>query len=134
MNWTDGTMSGSGRTLISPGSTLNVASLSVVILSGRTLENGGTVLWTSGIIGLSGAVITNRAGALFETRSAGSVNDQGGTSSRFDNAGTFRKSLDTGTTTIAANVAFNNYGAVEIRNGILAANGGYTSTAGALLD
>ena len=41
MNWTGGTMSGSGRTIISPGATLNVASLNGVSLTSRTLENGG---------------------------------------------------------------------------------------------
>ena len=132
MNWTGGTMSGSGRTIIPAGVTLNVANASAVTL-GRTLENGGTVLWTDGTISLISAVITNRAGALFETRGAGSLNFQGGNTSRFDNAGTFRKSVSTGTTTVSGNVTFNNYGTVEIRSGILAANGGYTSTANALL-
>ena len=64
----------------------------------RTLENGGTVLWTGGSINLTTAVLTNRAGALFETQGAGSLNFNGGFS-RFDNAGTFRKSVNTGTTT-----------------------------------
>src|SRR5205814_1571441 len=53
---------------------------------------------------------------------------------RFDNAGTFRKSGTTGTTSIETSVAFNNYGLVDIRSGILAANGGYNSTSNALLN
>ena len=133
MNWTGGTMSGSGRTIISAGVTLNVGNAFAVTL-GRTLENGGTVLWTDGTIQLISAVITNRAGASFEARGAGSLNFQGGNTSRFDNAGTFRKSVSTGTTIVSGNVSFNNYGTVEIRNGILAANGGYTSSSNALLN
>ena len=99
MNWTGGTMRGSGRTIIPAGATLNVANASAITLDTRTLENGGTGLWTGATINLISAVITNRAGALFETRGVGALNYQGGTSSRFDNAGTFRKSVSTGTTT-----------------------------------
>jgi hypothetical protein len=97
------------------------------------LENGGTILWTGGIINLtSSPVLTNREGALFETQGAGSLSAVSGIT-RFDNAGTFRKSVNTGTTTVGPFVGFNNYGTVELRSGILAANGGYTSTANALL-
>jgi hypothetical protein len=133
MNWTGGTMSGSGRTIIPAGVLLNVANAGAVSLTSRTLENGGTVLWTGGIINLtSSPVLTNRAGALFETQGAGSLNAVSGIT-RFDNAGTFRKSVNTGTTTFGPFISFNNYGTVELRSGILAANGGYTSTANALL-
>jgi hypothetical protein len=76
-------MSGSGRTIIPPGVTLNAALSS------------------------SGA-------------------------NRFDNAGTFRKSANTGTTLITAN--FTNYGTVDIRSGIIAANGGYVSSSNAFLN
>src|SRR5262249_41049905 len=69
MNWTAGTMTGSGRTVISPAATLNLpGSISLV---GRTLENGGTVVRTgNGSLGMdAGSVITNRAGALFDVQS-----------------------------------------------------------------
>ena len=132
MNWTGGSMSGSGRTIIPAGVTLNLANGSAVSLTTRTLENGGTVLWTGANINLSSAVITNRAGALVENRGVGGLAFNGGSGSRFDNAGNFRKTINTGTTIIAG-VAFNNYNAVEIQTGILAANGGYTSTTNALL-
>jgi len=79
-------------------------------------------------------VITNRAGALFETRGSGAFAYNGGAGSRFDNAGTFRKSVNTGTTIFSGNVVFNNDGALEIQKGIVAANGGYLSTANALLN
>ncbi len=84
------------------------------------LENGGTVLWTgAGGFYLSNAVITNRAGALFQAANAASLAFNGGVS-RFDNAGTFRKTAG-GTTTVNSGVAFNNYNTVDIRTGILAA-------------
>src|SRR5262249_33804974 len=80
---------------------------------------------------VSGAVITNRPGGLFHAQTTASMGGSGG--SRFDNAGTFRKSANTGTTTLSG-MSLNNYGAVDIRSGILAANGGYTSVSGALLN
>jgi hypothetical protein len=51
---------------------------------------------------------------------------------RFDNAGTFRKSVNAGTATWP--VPVNNYGVVEVETGILAVNGGYTSSTNALLN
>jgi hypothetical protein len=44
--WTSGTMSGSGRTTVEAGGTLHLANPSVLVLNGRTMENGGTALWT----------------------------------------------------------------------------------------
>ena len=122
--WERGTMSGGGRTVIAPGATLNVASGILVSLNFRTLENGGALIWTAGNIAVNGAVITNRAGALFEARSAIGLNNGANPGSRFDNAGTFRKSISTGTTTVFSGMAFNNYGAVEIQTGTLALSGG----------
>jgi hypothetical protein len=133
MNWTGGTMSGSGRTIIPVGATLNAAVPGGVSLNGRTLENGGTVLWTgAGFLTMNnGAVITNRAGALFEMQNAISTIVQSGVG-RFDNAGTFRKSVNPGT--IIFNVSFNNSGTVDIRSGILSANVGYASSPNARLN
>lgn len=129
MNWTGGTMSGSGRTIIPAGATLNAAIPSSVSLSGRTLENGGTVLWTgAGFIGVvGGGVVTNRVGALFHFQNASFL---GGAiaNGRFDNAGTFRKSANAGTSTISSGMSFNNTGSVEIQAGTLALSGGGTHT------
>jgi len=135
MNWTHGTMSGGGRTIIAAGATLNAAISGVAFLNGRTLENGGTVLWTgAGSIMMNPpTVITNRAGALFEMQNAVTLVANNGLC-RFDNAGTFRKSANPGTLTFPGSVTFNNSGTVDIRSGILAANGGYVSSANALLN
>jgi hypothetical protein len=132
MNWTSGTMSGSGRTRIAPGATLNLNNAGVVMLQ-RTLENGGTTLWTGANITMDSAVITNRAGALFHARNAATLMQRSGLN-RFDNAGTFRKSGNTGPTTLTSGVSLNNYNTVEIRSGILAANGGYVSITNSLLN
>src|SRR5207302_3903518 len=93
MNWTGGGMNGSGRTVIEAGGTLDIPGSSAVFLNTRTLENGGTVLWTSAAnINMTDGVITNRSGALFHAQNAAALNWFGGTP-RFDNAGTFRKSI-----------------------------------------
>jgi hypothetical protein len=133
MNWTGGTMSGTGRTLIASGATMNIASPTFTItLTSRTLENGGTIVWTGGGgCYLTSAVITNRPGALFDAQNATSLF---GASGRFDNAGTFRKEINSGTTTLDNNVAFNNYGTIDIRTGVVAANHGYASSSSALLN
>lgn len=128
LNWTGGTMSGSGRTIIAEGVTLNLATPSGVFLNTRTLENGGTVLGTGGgVIGVSfGGIITNRAGALFHVQNTSAITVGGGGGNRFDNAGTFRKSANAGTMTIASGLSFNNSGTVEIQTGTLNLGGGGT--------
>jgi hypothetical protein len=130
LNWPSGTMSGSGRTIIAPGATNYINNVSTVFLGSRTLENAGTILWTGAdnfSLQCGGAVITNRPGALFEVRNNASFGPFPG-NSRFDNAGTFRKTTGTGTTTFAANNSFvtafyfNNYGVTELQTGTLLCN------------
>jgi hypothetical protein len=122
LTWTAGVMSGAGRTVIAGGATLNVSNPGAITLSVRTLENGGTVNWNgSGVFSTdSGAVITNRVGALFVAQSDTVLQYAGGATTRFDNAGTFRKAVSTGTTTFV--MPFNNYGANEVRTGTLLCN------------
>jgi hypothetical protein len=124
MNWTAGLMSGSGRTLIVPGAALNLSSATGVSLT-RTLENSGTVLWT-GAGGIGMGIITNRAGGLFDVRNAASFSFLAA-GARLDNAGTFRKSANSGTTTFGSAVTFNNSGTVEIQTGTLLCNGSFTN-------
>ncbi|HYG24655.1 MAG TPA: hypothetical protein VEH04_17915 [Verrucomicrobiae bacterium] len=121
MNWTGGSMSGSGRTVIPSGVTLTLANANAVALN-RTLENGGTLSWTGANISMNNSVITNRPGALFETRGSGGLAFNGG-SPRVDNAGTFRKTVHTGTTALTS-VALNNYNTVELQTGTLSLSGG----------
>jgi hypothetical protein len=131
MNWTLGTMSGSGRTLIGPGADLNLVGASGVTLS-RTLENAGTILWTgAGNLTLNGGIITNRAGAVFEAQNAATLASFN-SPHEFDNAGIFRKAINAGT--LMVNVPLNNFGTVDIRAGVLVANNGYASTPNALLN
>jgi hypothetical protein len=69
MNWASGTMNGGGRTIIAAGGALNMDSSGGPILTSRTLENGGTALWTgAGNVNIDTSVITNRSGALFQVQ------------------------------------------------------------------
>src|SRR5208337_4807271 len=132
LNWTGGSMNGSGRTIIRPGATLNIAAFTGnggVFVFDRTLENAGTVVWGGGNLGLTG-VITNDAGASFQILNAAMFNFQGNTP-RFDNAGTFT-TAGSGVTAFNG-VALNNFNTVGIPGGTVNANGGYTSSPSALL-
>ncbi len=133
MNWTGGTMSGTGRTVIPPGAMLSLGGPDFLSLTSRILDNGGTAVWTgAGNLILTDAVITNRPGSLFDVQNAAFLN-LGGGAARFDNAGTFRKSVSPGTTGFSG-VSFNNYGVVDLERGILWALAGFTSTSNALLN
>lgn len=46
MTWTAGQMTGSGRTEIANGATLDITHDDTISLSERTLENSGTINWT----------------------------------------------------------------------------------------
>ena len=95
-------------------------------MTSRTLDNAGTTVWTGAAnINVNDAVITNRVGALFNVQNDSPLYVDGG-APRFDNAGTFRKSLSAGTTTLG--VSFNNYGTVDIQGGTLTLGGGGTHT------
>jgi uncharacterized repeat protein (TIGR02543 family) len=130
MKWSEGKMTGGGRTIVPSGVTL-VLSNKLALTLGRTLENRGTILWTGGAINMAAGVVTNCPGALFHAQ-----NDSPfilfGSSNRFDNAGTFRKTSSG--TTILAGIPFNNYGFVDLRSGLLVPDGGYNSSSSALLN
>jgi hypothetical protein len=132
MNWTGGSMIGSGRTVIPPGVTLNMGGPTFLQLTSRTLDNGGTAIWTgAGNIFLTDSVITNRLGGLFNAQNAALLSFSGG-APRFDNAGTFRKSANTGTTSISG-LPFTNYGVVDLKSGVLQSFSGYFSVSNATL-
>ncbi len=121
MNWTSGSMAGTGRTVIAHGATLNVSNAVDVTLSYRTLENAGTVVWngSGNLVGQQGAVLTNCVGALWEARNDRTLNwPSFGNTPRFDNEGTFRKIQSTGTTAFVC-FPFTNHssGTVAVHSG-----------------
>src|SRR5262249_34136963 len=129
MNWSEGRMTGGGRTIVPSGVSL-VLSNRLALTLGRTLENRGTILWTGAAINMAAGVVTNCPGALFHAQNDAPFN-LSGFSNRFDNAGTFRKT-SSGTTILA--IPFNNYGFVDLRSGLMVPDGGYNSTSDARLN
>ena len=97
MNWTGGTLTGSGETRISLGAELNIAGDSGRELLGHTINNAGTAIWTNSahIRAYGGAVWTNQQSGVLEIQNNQMIHTGGsGNGLRLDNAGTVRKSGD----------------------------------------
>lgn len=134
MNWTGGTMTGSGNTIIQPGAILTVATFTGyggVNQVTRTLDNRGMVVWGGGNWGLNGGIITNDVGASFQIQGPVAFN-YGGGAPRFDNAGTFLPAR-AGTTAFNG-IAFNNYGAINLAGGFLTFNSPYSGNSNSVLN
>ena len=121
--WTGGTISGTGTATIANGATLTISDIAAKSLSARNLVNAGTINWTGtgSINGSLNAVINNQSGAVFDAQSDSSISGL-----TINNAGLFKKSAGTGTTTVSA--TFNNTGAVQVQNGTLNLGGGGTES------
>jgi len=107
-------MSGAGKTVFAGGVTFS----SLTILSGRTVENQATALWTGSQLVINGTFL-NDAGAVLNSTVDGGVMSGSGT---FTNNGTLLKSGGTGTTsigTIFGTPAILNNGSIEIDSGTL---------------
>jgi hypothetical protein len=108
-----GVMSGGGITLLNGGMTISAGGG----LSSRTLTNAnnGTITWTGGNMSAgTAAVINNQAGSTIEVQTDA---DLGGGGS-LNNAGTFRKSAGTASST-SLSINVNNTGVIEVTNGTL---------------
>ncbi len=131
VDWTaDATLTGAGSLTIASGGTLNLPGFGTRFIDGGTLNNNGTVNWSgaNNISVFNSGVINNQAGGVFSL-----ANDQllyqhcCAAGQAFNNAGTFRKTTATGTTTIQSN-AFANSGTVEADSGVIAFNSAFTSS------
>ena len=111
----------SGALTIATNGVLNITG-GLTLSYPCVLTNLGTVTWSgSGSVSCSGGVVYNEPGAVFDVQ-----NDQQMTGGGFQNAGLFRKSAGTGTTTI--NSSFNNTGVLDAQSGIIRVDGTYTQT------
>jgi hypothetical protein len=126
--WASGVIQ--GALTVPAGSALAMTGVGTKTLKGGTfttsLTNGGATTWTgNGTL----SVIT---GATFTNQATGTVALQGdatlGGTATFVNAGTFTKSIATGTSQVQ--VAFTNTGTLAMQSGALAFTTGYTQTAG----
>jgi len=88
-----------------------------VSLNNFTFDNAGTVTWmgNTAIFLDTASAWNNLAGSLLDARNDATVRLQpaGGSQPQFNNAGTFRKSAGTGTTSLQQ-VAFTNTGSIEV--------------------
>ena len=79
MTWLDGSMTGTGRTIIPPGVTLSISNSSFISMTSRTLDNAGTIIWNGAAsMSVNGGVITNEPGALFQIQGPQSLSFAGG--------------------------------------------------------
>ncbi|HEY3243823.1 MAG TPA: hypothetical protein VGM03_10770 [Phycisphaerae bacterium] len=138
LNFSGGTLAGAGNTQAYGGVTISTYSTSKNVA--RPFTNHATATWTGGTLGVSvGATFTNALGALFDDQQGANLNPSGQPQNNsitwisgsqpgiFNNAGTFRKSTGTGTTTISF-VPFNNAGTAEVLAGTLSLTAGGTSS------
>ncbi len=133
LNWSGGTMSGTGATVIPSGGAFNISGASDHLFDARTINNSGAVTFTATSAGdldvANGAVFNNLSGGVFDIQSDSVVLDfNAGTEGAFNNVGTLRKSAGTGTSTI--DIAFNNTGTVDVQTGTLSLTKGGTSDSG----
>jgi hypothetical protein len=129
LNWTSGVIQ--GAVTIPSSSTLALGGVGTKTLKGGTfatsITTAGTTTWTgTGALNVvSGATFTNQAGGTFALQSDGTL----GGNATFANAGTFTKSVATGTTQVQL-ASFTNTGTLTMQTGVLAFSSGYVQTAG----
>ncbi len=132
VDWSaDSTLTGAGALTIGTGGTLNIPGFGTRFIDGGTLNNSGTVNWTgaNNISVFNSGVINNQSGGLFSVKNDQLIYEHCCSAGEaFNNAGTFRKSVATGTTTIQNN-GFTNSGTVDIQSGTFNPSSGGTSTA-----
>ena len=138
VNWTGGDLTG-----INVQGPFNLVGGAAKTLTGTVnLSGPGTSVWggTGALDMNSGAVFNNQAGSTIDVQSPLSILSEApanGTTPVFTNAGTFRQTVTTGTTTFGTvtsytpAVAFNNSGTVDVQTGTLSLQGGGTIAAGA---
>jgi hypothetical protein len=126
--WISGAISGPGT--LTNTSTLAISGTLLKQLNAGRLNNAGTILWTGagGISLVNGSVLDNLPSGLFEAQNDRSITDSGSPASSFNNAGVFRKSVGSGTTTFG--ITFTNTSTVTVQSGTLNFTGGYNQTTG----
>ena len=137
--WTGGTMTDAGTTTLNGALTLSSGTSNKDLTGGRTLNTTGTTTWIAGQIRTGGGATINNA-ALWQDQNTFAnqiVYSLGGAVTTFNNTGTYRKSIGTGTTTIGnIGMAFNNTssgvgtGVVDLQSGSLLLTGGGTANSG----
>jgi hypothetical protein len=133
-----GTLTLGGGTLtgvmtIATNGVINASGGGTASLSALTLTNYGTVIWTNTTVDSGqGTVIYNYGLWNAQSDDLFQGDDESGPGTTFYNMGTLRKSGNTGTTTLDANVTLYNTGTVDVQSGEVAVLGSHTLTGGTL--
>jgi len=126
LNWTGGTMSGTGRTVLDAGTVNSLSGGSTKVLrEGRTLENLGTVTMSGGVLqyAQTPATVINRLGAQWVVTDDADFGQSFGGTYLFQNEGTFRKT-GAGTTSTFNPIPVVNSGDMLVEAGTLQLSGG----------
>jgi adhesin HecA-like repeat protein len=118
-------MSGGGVLTLAAGGTLAIEGTGAKTLSGYTLNNMGTVVWTGGDLRMSSTSTVDNSG-LWDVQGDLFMDYYGSPISTFNNSGVFRKSVGIGTATVE--IIFNNSGSLEAQTGVVVLSGGGNDT------
>ena len=131
VNWTGGYLAG---TFANQGP-FNLGGSAFKILTGTVNQSGpGTGVWGgTGTLSVEGGAFNNLAGSTINVQSPLNILGSSSAANAFTNAGTFRQTVTTGTTTFGVYdgytpVAFNNSGTVDIQTGTLSFLGGLSNS------
>jgi hypothetical protein len=106
--WNGGTMQGPGETLLEMNSQTTIAGSATKTLSGRTLDNQGTVTWTGGSLLTDGDIINDFSSGVWDVHADVSFTKDNTTLNYFKNRYLFQKSAGTQVTSVPANIRFLN--------------------------
>ncbi len=118
--WRDGSMVGTGRTILASGSTTEMSGTRGRSIGGsRIIDNSGTVTWTgTGSIQDAGGSVSpafnNLSGGVFDVQNDATMNVSG---LIFNNAGTLRKTVATGTSNWSSVCYVGQGGTLDIQTG-----------------
>ncbi|EEF57349.1 hypothetical protein, partial [Pedosphaera parvula] len=116
-NWTGGTMGEVGTTTVGTNFNLNISGSAQKSLEGHTLDNRGTVNWTSAYITSQynpGTFINDSLLVLFQYGSLGASGS--GSGSVFQNNGTLLCPASQGTVSFFSNWSFTNSGTLTVQS------------------
>jgi len=125
LSWQDGSWANTVVT-VTTNSVLNIPTANNHFIGGCIFTNSGTVNWSDGQLLAGGGAAFYNYGLWNAQDDQNFLNYSGDPGTVFNNFGTFRKELTSGTTTIFSGVTFNNSGKLDAQDGNIALQGAYT--------
>jgi hypothetical protein len=109
-----GTLTGTKKTLIASGGTLEIASSSPTTINNHTIENSGLIacIGTGSISLNNSTTLTNLSVGTIDLQNDQAFGSTGGAT--VNNAGMFRKNIGSGTSSLASAITFTNTGKIEV--------------------